>query len=181
MLTFLQFIKEHVISVGYNPKHEKHREIHRDEIHNILHKSYAKIGGYSGLGSGSDEEHKSIHHDISHQDMKIVKKDGKAVAVTIYKKSHGRKAIALGHNGTKEGSEGITKITGEDHAQKRAWAETSGKASAFFKKLGHPPIPTDTVKHKLLPDKKITKTGEHTYKREIGGHEHEKEALGHHK
>ena len=49
MLAFTQFVlTEKVLSIGLNPNHEKYREHHRGEMHDMIRKSYSKIGGYGG-------------------------------------------------------------------------------------------------------------------------------------
>jgi len=58
MLSFSQFMTEHVLSIGLNPEHEKYREQYRNDIHDILRNSYSGIGGYSGISSVSEDESK---------------------------------------------------------------------------------------------------------------------------
>lgn len=42
-----ELLSEKVLSIGINPAHEVHREKHRQEIHDMIHKAYSdpKIGG----------------------------------------------------------------------------------------------------------------------------------------
>jgi hypothetical protein len=179
MLSFLQFqtLSERVISIGLNPEHERHRETHRQEMHDMIRKSYSYAGGYAGLGSGSKEESKAIHDDISnpHHLIKAIKRDGKLTAVNIYKHQHGRKSITSATDGTEQGKKDWKTIKQEDKGR-HGWAETSLKATDALKKLGYPEIPVHNMK-KIL-NKKLTATTGNSYKRDIGGHEHEKIGLG---
>lgn len=178
MQSFQEFLAEHVLSIGLNASHESHREKHRQEIHDIIHSSYKSIGGYGGHASGSHEESQAIHHDITHSHIKAVKRDGKITAVNLYKDKFGRKSIASGTDGSEQGKKDYIKIKSEDHEQKRAWGEVSGKAEHLMKKVGHPVVPNHMASH--LTGKTVTphEDGEH-YTRSIGGHDHVKTILGH--
>ena len=81
-----EYLEERVLSIGINKDHEHHREKHRGEMHDMLHKAYKPLGGYSGKKSGSKQESEAIHHDISHSAIKAVKRGGKLSAVALYKK-----------------------------------------------------------------------------------------------
>lgn len=179
MLRFISYLEEHVISIGYNPKHEKFREQHRQEIHDLMHHAYKAIGGYSGHKSGSEEESKAIHDDISKHNIKAVKRDGKISAVNIYKNQHGRKLVAVATNGTEQGKKDWKKISTEDNEHKRAWGEVSGAVEKIHQKLGFPKVPSKHAE-KLLGKKVTPVSGdEHKYTRKIGEHEHEKTIMGH--
>lgn len=179
MESFKHFITEKVLSIGINPEHEDFRENHRQEIHDMLHNSYSTIGGYAGLESGSKEESEAIHHDITNGLIKATKRNGKLTAVSIYKKSHGRKLIAAGSDGTKQGSADFKKTNLEDNTQKRAWAEVSGAVEKISRNQGHPEVSSDRAE-KLLSGKKVTKEkGTNYYTRDIGGKPRRKIMLGH--
>jgi len=179
MQSFKEFITEKVLSIGLNPSHEVHRENHRQEIHDILHHSYSSIGGYAGHKSGSSEESHAIHHDITHGVIKATKRSGKISSVSLYKKSHGRKLVAAGTNGSEQGKHDLKKTNLEDHEQKRAWGEVSGAIEHISRKHGYPEIPSSRSKE-LLPGKKVTREkGSNHYTRDIGGHPHRKVMMGH--
>lgn len=178
MQSFKEFIIEKVLSIGINPKHEHFREIHRKEIHDMIHKSYKDIGGYSGHESGSKEESDAIHHDINHSLIKATKRNGKISSVNLYKKQHGRKSIASATDGSEQGKKDFKKNKLEDHEQKRAWGEVSGAPEHIQKKMGAPVIPVE--KMKKLTGKELEPVGDTGhYKRKIGGHEHIKIGMGH--
>lgn len=143
VLSFQQFLDEHVLSIGLNPKHEKYREHHRQEIHDMLRKSYEPVGGYCGHKSGTKEESDAIHADISnpHHIIKATRRNGKITAVHMYKKKHGRKAIGVATNGTEQGKKDVRKNFADDHKMKRAWGEFSGTPEHLQRKMGSPIVP----------------------------------------
>lgn len=179
MKTYKEFISERVLSIGINPKHEIHREKHRQEIHDILRNAYEPIGGYAGLKSGSSEESEAIHGDISNSLIKATKRNGKISSVSVYKPQHGRKAVAIGTDGTPQGKKDFLKTAIEDNEQKRAWGEFSGAIEHIGKKIGMPILPASkakelTGKSDIEPDE----DGEH-YTRKIGLERRRKLAMGH--
>ena len=183
MQTFKEYLEENnliekVLSIGLNPAHEKHRETHRKEIHNIIHQSYKKVGGFKSHKSGSAAESKAIHHAITHSDIKAVKRGDHISTVNLYKKSHGRKSVASGTDGTEQGKKDFVKNKSEDHTQKRAWGEVSGAAAHINKKVGAPDIPAKHTKKLLGKDVKHHSDGIH-YDRKIGPEVHTKKMMGH--
>ncbi len=181
--SFKSFLNERVLSIGLNPEHEQHREKHRQEIHDLIHKSYKGVSkddpdeGYGGHKSGSKEESDAIHHDITHSKIKAIKRDGKISAVNLYKTQHGRKSIASATNGTEQGKKDWKQIKHEDNKEKRAWGEVSGAAKAVQKKMGVPVV--DTKHAERLIGKKVNIKDKESYTRKIGGKEHEKSIMGH--
>lgn len=178
MLSFQDFLTERVLSIGLNPEHDQHRETHRNEIHDMIHHAYKTIGGYAGHESGSKEESKAIHDDISSSVIKATKRGDKVTAVNLYKKQHGRKSIASATDGTEQGKKDFMKTKIEDHEQKRAWGEVSGKVSHIHSKIGTPDIPAHRAKELLGKDVQPHADGTH-YDRKIGGHMHTKKMVGH--
>ena len=180
--TFKSFLNEHILSIGYNTDHEKHREKHRQEIHDIIHKSYKGVSkddpeeGYAGHKSGSKEESDAIHGDITKSNIKTVKRNGKITAVNLYRDQHGRKSIASGTDGTDQGKKDWKAIKGDDLKQKRAWGEFSGGSLKVQKKMGMPVVHS---KHAArLTGKDVTVKDHESYSRKIGDKEHTKTILG---
>lgn len=181
MFSFKGYLVERFLSIGYNKDHEVHREKHREEIHKILHKSYSHpdIGGYGGIKSGSKEESDAIHHDITHSNIKAVKRNGKITAVNLYKDKHGRKLIAAGTDGSDQGKHDWRKVVHDDHHQKRAWAEVSGSVEKAFHKTGMPKVSNERASH-LTGKSDVRKHADgHTYTRKIGDGDHDKVIMGH--
>jgi len=172
METFLQFLEEKFLNPGFNPDHERYRELHRQDIHDILRDSYSKLGGYAGQKSGSDEESKVIHSDISNSHIKAVRRDGKISAVVLYKPSKGRKIVAAGTNKSEQGSKDFINIMKEDFKTqadaRNVWGEFSGPMQHIIKnKIKAPVISPRSASE--LTGKKTKVLGGNKYKRKIGG------------
>tara|TARA_R110000868_G_scaffold124490_10_gene329165 strand:- start:20959 stop:21507 length:549 start_codon:yes stop_codon:yes gene_type:complete len=177
MISFMQYLQEKVINIGFDSKeHAAKREQHREDIHSLLRSSYASLGGYLGLGSGTDEESSAIHNDISSSMIKGIRREGKLVAVKLYKDKFGRKSIAVGTDGSQSGKKGFMDLVRDDIKQERSWGEFSGAVAHISKKSGSPEIPVDKMK-KLL-GKDITPTTGNSYTREIAGKPIEKTGFG---
>jgi hypothetical protein len=180
MLRFKQYLSEKVLSIGFNPDHDKFREQHRDQIHDIIQKSYSKVdGGYGGLGSGTKEESDAIHRDISNLNIKAVKRNNNITAVNMYKDQFGRKSVATGHDGSDQGKSDWKMVASEDIKQhsRNVWGEVSGGSEIAKKKLGAKEIPYDDIEK--LTGKKTQRVGDtNRYVRDIGGSPHEKVGIG---
>jgi hypothetical protein len=142
-----------------------------DVIWDILEKSYAKIGGFK---SAKDKEDLMRKSGLT----KLVVKDGRVVAVKIYKDELGRKSIAGGTDGTDEGKKWLIKICEEDVKLNRAWGEVSGKMEHIMLKGGAVPIPSSMAARILgKPILSYDPDGYH-YTREIMGEPHTKIMVG---
>lgn len=180
MKTFKQHLDEKVLSIGLNPKHDELRQKHEDEIHDVIKKAYSSVeGGYGGLNH-PEKESEAIRADIRNKDhvIKAVRRNGKINSAIIYKKKFGRKAIALGSDGTREGKMDLGKTVADDNKQKRSWAELSGAAENFYRKRGYPVQPSSKAK-KLTGKDDVEAIDTERYSRKIGGHKHTKTILGH--
>jgi hypothetical protein len=180
MLKFNEFnnsLTEKVLSIGINPEHEKFRELHRQEMHDMLHRAYKEIGGYSGNESGSAEESRNIHKDISDSLIKATKRDGKVTSVTLYKDQHGRKSIATATDNSPQGKADWIMGRKEDISQKRSWGEVSGKPEHMLRKLGAPVIPNKAASRLIGKEVELHPNGEY-YTRKIGQKSVTKVAMG---
>jgi hypothetical protein len=175
--SFKEYLLEHYVTTD-DPKE---KEKHIDDVHDMIRASYKKVGGYGGLGHGTDIESAAIKKDVRDPNviMKLHRKNNKAHSVMLYKKSHGRKMIAAGTSGGTEGKSSLYKTVKDDHRQKRAWGEVSHAMERVYDKQGMPTIPNTQAEK--LTGKKIIKQHddkEH-YDREIGGEKHTKVIKGH--
>lgn len=177
MLGFREYLEEKILNIGLNPKHEKHREAYRQQVHDVIRNSYAAAGGYGGQGSGTDAESKAIHADIDQHDIKATRRGDKITHATIYKKSQGRKVVGVGTDGSKQGSSDFDRNAKEDNKHKRAWGEFSNRAEDAYRKRGFPQVPSSQAEK--LTGKKVTVLDKDRYSRDIGGHPHTKTILGH--
>lgn len=144
---------------------------HIDVIWKILEDSYASIGGFK---SATDKEDLMKKSGLT----KLVVKDGKIVAVKIYKDELGRKSIAGGTDGSAEGKKWFIKMCEEDIKLNRAWGEVSGAMEHIMLKRGSVPIPNTMVARILgKPITNLDPDGYH-YTRDIQGEPHTKIMIG---
>jgi hypothetical protein len=171
-------LMEHVLSIGFNPEQEPLREKYRQQLIDILHNSYKEIGGYGGFTSGSPEEYADINNDISTLNMKAMRRKCKITAVILYKDRYGRKAVGIGTDGTRQGKVDYGRMTREDHAQQRSWAEVSGAPEIIQKKMGSPVVPNTHAAKLTGKNVELDPNGTH-YSRKIGTDSHQKVIMGH--
>ena len=142
-----------------------------DVVWQILQDSYAEIGGFK---SATDKEDLMRKAGL----IKLVTKDGRVVAVKVYKDELGRKSIAGGTDGSNEGKKWFMKICEEDIKLNRSWGEVSGKMEHIMLKRGSVPIPSSMVAYILgKPIHSYDPDGYH-YTREIQGELHTKLMIG---
>lgn len=118
-------LKEHVINA--TPTDRLTKQKYADQVWDILQSSYSGVGGLHGAGFDSKED---MVEKIPF--WKIVTRDGRVVAVWLYKDKLGRKAVAGGTDGTKEGKKAIKDISGEELKTNRAYTEVSGPMLAMM-------------------------------------------------
>ena len=176
MLNFKDYLTEHYVT-SMDPAIKAK---HATDAHDMLRSSYKSVNGYGDLGHGTPEESAAIHKDIADPTviMKMHRKEGKALSVSLYKKQHGRKMIAAGTNGTDEGKASLHRMVKDDHKDKRAWGEVSHAMEHVYGKHGMPTVPADKAAH-LTGKKIIRKHASDHYDRLIGGTEHTKIIKGH--
>lgn len=125
---------------------------YRDAVWDMLQRSYAPIGGIKGSGFESPEDMMNIPF------WKIAVRDGVLRAVILYKDNYGRKSVAVGTDGSPEGSSFIEDVFRNDPS--RSYSEKSKSALGKALKL----IPRDRIEEylstpdevqKVFPDKKI--------------------------
>lgn len=167
-------LEERVINIT---RTEDKQKVAKD-VWDILQKSYAYIGGIKGNGFESID---NMINKIPY--WKIARKNNKIVAVILYKDKNGRKLVACGSDGSKEGKYAIKRFLLDDVKHQRAYGEVSDSVLKFYKRNLTPDeirkffIPAKEVKN-ILKDKNIKITGEYTYERIIGGEPHEKMMYG---
>ena len=125
-------LKEHYVTASINDKALKLK--YADEVWDILQKSYEKLHGLKTSGFESKE---NMINKIPL--WKMVTRNGKVIAVRMYKDKNGRKAVAAGADGTPEGIEAFKQIGKEDLSQKRSYGEISGPVLAITYKQ-HPDL-----------------------------------------
>ena len=100
-----------------DPKKQQYKQT----VFDMLTRTYAAIGGIKGSGFGSPDE---MVEKIPL--WKLATKNGKLVAVVLYKDSNGRKSVASGTDGSEEGKTALSNMVGSEPA--RSYAEKSKAA-----------------------------------------------------
>jgi hypothetical protein len=123
-----QIINEkYVNAVGTSGKAMAIKQKYVDEVWDILQKSYANIGGIKGNGFESPEALLQIPM------WKLGIRDGTVKAVAMYKDKGGRKAVAIGTDGSVEAKWFVGDIFRNEI--KRSYGEKSKAALSMLMKL----------------------------------------------
>ncbi|MAZ56774.1 hypothetical protein CL653_03210 [bacterium] len=110
-------------------KDEELRHRYKDQVWEMLNNAYASIGGVKGNGFNSpDDMVKNIGM------WKMVRKNDKIVAVTLYKDKKGRKSVASATDGTPLGKASLAKMIRDEFNHSRSYAEISDKLYYFARK-----------------------------------------------
>ena len=176
MKSLIQYLNEALVCERFlNAFNKEDMRKYADEVWDILQKAYSYCGGMAGMDS--------VDQLIDETDMwKIVRKNGKIVAVNTYSnKRSGRKICFGGQDGTEEVKKAFKKILEEDFRLKdrQSWAEVSGAMEVTALKQGAMPIPA-YIAELIMKDKtfdSIHEDGFH-YTRMIGGEPHTKLMVG---
>jgi hypothetical protein len=163
---------EFLIETYINAIRPADKQKYAEQVWDILQASYASLpGGFATAATVDELIEKSWL-------WKLVKRDGKIVAVQIYKDQYGRKSIAGGTDGSPTGKAELNKIVMDDIKLNRSWAEVSGAPEHIITKLGGQPLPNTLAA--MLTGKEILELnpdGYH-YTRLIAGKPYEKIIFG---
>lgn len=105
--------------IGDRDQERKHQ--YKQQVFDLLQRSYASIGGIKGSGFGSPDE---MVQQIPF--WKLATKNGKLVAVTLYKDKQGRKGVASGTDGTELGKQVLQSMVAAE--PERSYSEKSKAA-----------------------------------------------------
>ena len=162
-----ELITERVVNAFDNETKKKYGE----QVWDMLQAAYAPSGGFLSASS--------LGELIANSGLwKIVVRDGKPTAVSVYKDSHGRKSIASASDNTLAGKRDYRMIKNADLKLQRTWAEVSGVPEQMLRRAGAVPIAAKYAS--LLTGKEIlsyNEDGEH-YTRLIAGSPIEKIIFG---
>lgn len=176
MNNFKQFLITEKIDNFFLSDKEK-REKYADQVWAILQHSYKAIGGIKGSGFKSKEDM------IAKIPMwKLFRRGDVVHAVMMYKDKNGRKRVAIGTDGQKEGKRMLAKGLIDEYKTGRAFGEVSDKSLEFITRLlgdavNDVAVPVDVVR-RLLPNDEITAIDKYLYMRDIGGTMKKKMMLG---
>lgn len=205
MISFSQYllVKENSASIleGYKnfigARGKEGKERWADQVWDVLQKSYKPLGGIKGSGFNSKQD---MIDNIPF--WKLYVKNQKVVAVSLYKDSGGRKAVAIGTDGSDLGKKVVSDIFKASLGV--SYGEKSGPSLGLMMKS----VPWENLKPFLFtPDQVAKVTGKsvtpaerygienlnekdkktydkfpqlkpYFYVRELGGHPHLKVSMG---
>src|SRR5699024_10076285 len=128
-------------------KHE-----YADEVYNMLQKAYAPIGGIKGSGFSSPQD---MIENIPF--WKLVSRNGKIVAGTMYKDRDGRKVVASFTDGKKTSRPDYADMVKDEGS--RSYKETSDRALGFLiKQIGVDAVEQQAIEPseaEQIPGKKL--------------------------
>ena len=162
-----EILYERIVNLHRYDNKDKYGE----EVWNILQKSYEPVGGFKTAVSLEELIEKSGM-------WKLVVRNGLVTAVKIYRDQFGRKSIASGSDGSRQGKKDVFMMMKDDVKYGRTWAEVSGPVEKLMGKFGATPIPA--IYAEYLSKKKILSisTDGYHYTRLIEGEPHEKIMFG---
>lgn len=167
--------------VNLLPSDAEEKARYAPEVWDLLVSSYAPVGGLKGKGFSSIED---MIETIPF--WKLVRRNGRIVAVKLYRDKNGRKSVASATDGTQEGKAELAKIMQDDARLSRSYSEISPNVYRFaLKALGQELldaaiIPAEVAKE--IDGSVMLIPGEpYWYEREIGdsGEVKRKIMLGH--
>ncbi len=149
-----QIITERYINaVGFSDTAQAIKQKYRDQVWRILQQSYASIGGIKGAGFESPD---AMVDSIPM--WKIAVRDGRVRAVNMYKDKAGRKSVAMGTDGSPEGSAFIDDMFGNEI--QRSYGEMSKDALGKMLKIVPWPVLKNYIASpdrvaEMMPDDRI--------------------------
>jgi hypothetical protein len=166
-MRFNQVLFEHFV----NAVTPEEKAPYAETVWDILQQAYGAIGGFKGAASAEELVHTPGL-------WKLSRRNGKIVAVALYKDMYGRKAIAFGTDGSIDGKRDFYNLRDEDLKLNRMWVEASGAIEKVLLKAGARPVPAKYASS--LTGKEILSInpdGFH-YTRLLQGHPYEKIIFG---
>jgi hypothetical protein len=162
--------KDILLETYVNVHDETGKSRYADEVHALIEKAYAYIGGHVNYPTPA-----ALVEEDSW--WKLVRRNGVITAVAIFKNKHGAKRVAIATDGSREAKGELRKIVADDIRMARGWAESSGAAANLCIKLGLPPVP-NTFAAELLDKEILALHGKFKYDRLLGGMVHTKMIVG---
>ena len=118
-----EFLTERYLNLFLSDKHQ--RERYTQEVWDLLQNVYKTKGGLKGSGFKTPDDM------VNKLPMwKLARKNGRIVAVAMYKDKNGRKLVASGSDGSPEGMAALEDMA--PHEPMRAYSEKSKEALGFF-------------------------------------------------
>ena len=154
-------------------------DAYADDLIGLIQTAYSYIGGHSNYKTASDigkEAARGAEYEVINLDD-----DPEPEAVNITKKKKaGTKAVATGHDGSKEAKRAVITHKIEQLKKPGFYVEVSGRIKDILLNAGVPVVTDEETIKKALEGKEIEMVpgGNGAYIRKIAGTPHEKILLG---
>ena len=146
-----------------------------EEAFDLIDRAYAPIGGHAGMRDVPS----MLADDADLYVMEDIDEDPQADVLQVYKTTpFGRKAVAVGQDGTKAARRRAVSLKIEDFDRPGYYGEVSGRIAEILLDAGAPVVNDPEVVRMVLrkPIEWLNNGG--WYKRMLGGHMHEKILVG---
>jgi hypothetical protein len=146
-----------------------------EEAFDLIDRAYAPIGGHAGMRDVPS----MLADDADVYVMEDIDEDPQADVLQVYKTTpFGRKAVAVGQDGTKEARRRAVSLKIEDFDRPGYYGEVSGRLAEILLDAGVPVVNDPEIVRMVLrkPIEWLNNGG--WYKRMLGGHMHEKILVG---
>lgn len=143
-MRYSEILTERFINLIGNDERKRQ---YQDQVYDLLQKSYQPQGGIKGSGFASPDDMRRIPM------WKLAVKDGRLVAVVMYKDKNGRKLVASGTDGSHTGKRVLQDIVRNEDT--RSYSEKSKSALNFYMKSVDDPteyMKTPQQAQRILPD-----------------------------
>jgi len=164
-----EILQERILNLTSPAEKQKYVDI----VWDMLQKSYANVGGFL---SAADKQTLIDTTSL----WKLVRRNKNEItAVNLYRDQFGKKTMASGTNGTRQGLIDYRTLKNDDARLKRSWCEASGPVEKMLDKTpGMNPIPNKYAAY--LTGKEILSLNDdgYHYTRMIMGEPHQKKLYG---
>lgn len=120
-----RIVNEHITNLFQDDEEEKRK--YAEQVMEVIKRSYEYIGGIKTKGFDS------IENMIALIPMwKLAIRDGKVIAVSMYKDKKGRKMVACGSDGSRDGKLMVKRFIKDDITLNRSYSEVSENVLKFI-------------------------------------------------
>lgn len=162
-----EILNEHYVNC-FTPEEKQE---YAERVFELIQIAYANIGGNCNI---TDIE--ALCEDTGM--WKLVRRNGEIIFAAIYKDRQGRKFVAIGHDGSREGKSELRSIIAQEVRMHRCWAEVSGSMAKIMLNSGMSAIPADRASEVLGKDILAYGDDGYSYTRIIGGNTYNKVLVG---
>lgn len=142
-------------------------------IYTLINNAYKPIGGHPNYKAPGD-----VKSSENFEVFDIDYDDDIDVVLVSKKRAGGKKAVAIGHDGSKQAKRLAIKHQADQLKKKGHYIEVSGKITDILKANGVAIVDDESTVRKVLKGKDIKWHGDGTYDRKIAGKYHRKILMG---